>query len=64
MGSSDRTFPGVYAKDSLPLQITRAILYSFFGVIGVFVIGAMGCAYCFSLIGTLFPVAALHAILR
>ncbi len=64
MGSSERAFPGVYAKDSLPLRITRAILFSFYGVIGVLVITAMGCAYCLSLIGTLFPVAALHAILR
>jgi Zn-dependent protease with chaperone function len=64
MGASKRAFPGVYAKQSLPVRIARAALFSLFGVIGVFVIGAMGCAYCFSLLGTFFAIAILHAILR
>jgi hypothetical protein len=64
MGSGDRTSPAAYARDSLPLRITRTLLISLFGVIGVFVLGAMCCAYCLSLIGTLFAVSVLHAILR
>ena len=64
LGANNRELPGAAAPDSWPLRVSRALLFSVFALITAAVLGAIACAYCLSLIMTLFPIAMLHAILR